>query len=158
MHCLDTYFCTHSWRGGGFLLRARRTESCSRQTHPVGSASTWLPAHRSAPNVILAHYTRSLLLRLPAASKMLQVIRRGPRQGLCLSSISSFCYIIITSNRHFRCFTSHLGFCGTLAGVHACWWILQRDFRCGEMLRMGVIKMFWEIRIKNITRPSWDVL
>lgn len=53
-----------------------------RQTHPVGSASAWLPTHSSAPNLILALCTKSLLLRLLSVSKMLQVTRRGEDKGL----------------------------------------------------------------------------
>lgn len=80
---------------GGLELRARRAESCSRQTHPVGSASTWLPTCSSAPNLILAHYTQSLLLllllRLLSFSKMLQGTERGPRKGPFLSTSNRFC-------------------------------------------------------------------
>lgn len=64
------------------MLQARQAESCSRQTHPVGSASAWLPTHSSAPNLILALYTKSLLLRQLSVSKMLQVTRRGQDKGL----------------------------------------------------------------------------
>lgn len=53
-----------------------------RQTHPVGSASAWLLTHSSAPNLILALCTKSLLLRLLSVSKMLQVTRRGEDKGL----------------------------------------------------------------------------